>query len=273
MPLRGDGGLQADITRALEATADTRGVFGATWEYFDEIGSTNDAALRAAERGVAEGHVFIAGAQTAGRGRLGRTWYSPPEAGLYVSTIIRRSALAPWITLAGGVAVAQGIRESTGLPVQLKWPNDVVAVTGTAFQSRRKLAGILAEASSGADAIQYIVLGFGINLRQSVLPPELEGCAGSLEGELGRPVDGGVVLAATLVALHRLTEEVIASGPAALLAEWRRLSPSAEGGRVEWDGSSGTRTGVTAGIDADGALRVMTPEGLERIVSGEVRWK
>jgi BirA family biotin operon repressor/biotin-[acetyl-CoA-carboxylase] ligase len=272
-PLRGDGGLEADITRALAATANTRGVFGATWEYFDEIGSTNDAALRAAERGVAEGHVFIAGAQTAGRGRLGRTWHSPPEAGLYVSTIIRRSALAPWITLAGGVAVAQGIRESTGLPVQLKWPNDVVAVTGTAFQSRRKLAGILAEASSGADAIQYIVLGFGINLRQSALPPELEGRAGSLEGELGRPVDGGVVLAAALAALHRVTEKVTASGPAALLAEWRRLSPSAEGGRVEWDASSGTRTGVTAGIDADGALRVMTPEGLERIVSGEVRWK
>jgi len=271
--LRGDGGLEADITRALAATANTRGVFGATWEYFDEIGSTNDAALRAAERGVAEGHVFIAGAQTAGRGRLGRTWHSPPEAGLYVSTIIRRSALAPWITLAGGVAVAQGIRESTGLPVQLKWPNDVVAVTGTAFQSRRKLAGILAEASSGADAIQYIVLGFGINLRQSALPPELEGRAGSLEGELGRPVDGGVVLAAALAALHRVTEQVTASGPAALLAEWRRLSPSAEGGRVEWDASSGTRTGVTAGIDADGALRVMTPEGLERIVSGEVRWK
>jgi len=271
-PLRGEDGLHADIRRALAASADARGVFGATWEYFDEIGSTNDAALRAAERGVAEGHVFIAGAQTAGRGRLGRTWHSPPEAGLYVSTIVRRSALAPWITLAGGVAVAQGIRAATGLPVQLKWPNDVVAVTGSAFQFRRKLAGILAEASSGAESIQYIVLGFGINLRQTALPPELLGRAGSLEGELGRLVDGGVVLAAVLAALHRVTEDVIASGPAALLAEWRQLSPSAEGARVEWDGSGVTRTGVSAGIDVDGALRVVTAEGLERIVSGEVRW-
>jgi BirA family transcriptional regulator, biotin operon repressor / biotin---[acetyl-CoA-carboxylase] ligase len=264
--------LRADITRALSASG-TRGVFGATWEYFEEIGSTNDAALRAAEHGGREGHLFIAGAQTAGRGRLGRSWHSPAEAGLYVSTIIRRQALAPWITLAGGVAVARGIRESTGLPVQLKWPNDVVAVSGTAFRSRRKLAGILAEASSGADAIQYIVLGFGINLRQSPLPPELEGRAGSLEGELGRPVDGGAVLASTLAALHRVTEDVVASGAASVLGQWLSLSPSAHGAAVEWDGAEGVRAGVSDGIDADGALRVITPHGLERIVSGEVRWK
>lgn len=271
-PPDGEGGLHSDIARALSETA-ARGVFGAAWEYFDEVGSTNDIALRAAERGAAEGYVFIAGAQTAGRGRLGRSWHSPAEAGLYVSTIVRRRALAPWITLAGGVAVAQGIREATGLPVQLKWPNDVVAVTGTAFRSRRKLAGILAEASSGADGIQYIVLGFGVNLRSSAFPPDLEGRAGSLEGELGRPVNGGAVLASTLAALNRVTEDVIASGPAALLSEWLRLSPSAEGCGVEWDGPEGTRSGVSAGIDPDGALRVLTSEGLERIVSGEVRWK
>ena len=265
--------LRSDIARALSADVGRRGVFGASWEYFDEIGSTNDVALRAAERGAGEGLLYIAGAQTAGRGRLGRSWHSPPEAGLYVSTIVRRPVLAPWITLAGGVAVAQGIREATGLPVQLKWPNDVIAVTGQAFRTRRKLAGILAEASSGADAIQYIVLGFGINLRKSALPPELEGHAGSLEGELGRQVDGGAVLAATLEALHRTTEEVAASGPSGLLAEWLRLSPSAHGATIEWDGPDNVRTGVSAGLDADGALRAATSRGVERIVSGEVRWK
>ncbi len=265
--------LRSDIARALSASVARRGAFGASWEYFDEIGSTNDAALRAAEQGAPEGLVFIAGAQTAGRGRLGRSWHSPPEAGLYVSTILRRPALARWITLAGGVAVAQGIRDATGLPVQIKWPNDVVAVTGQAFQSRRKLAGILAEASSGADAIQYVVLGFGINLRTSVLPPELEGRAGSLEGELGRQVDGGAVLASALAELHRVTGAVITSGPSSLLAEWLHLSPSAHGAGVEWDGSDRVRTGVSAGIDADGALRVATADGIERIVSGEVRWK
>ncbi|HWK12568.1 MAG TPA: biotin--[acetyl-CoA-carboxylase] ligase [Vicinamibacterales bacterium] len=265
--------LRSDIARALSTTPAERGVFGRSWEYFDEIGSTNDVALRAAERGAPEGSVFIAGAQTAGRGRLGRSWHSPPEAGLYVSTIVRRAPLAPWITLAGGVAVAQGIRESTGLPVQLKSPNDVVAVTGHAFQSRRKLAGILAEASSGADAIQYVVLGFGINLRPSAFPPDLAARVGSLEGELGRSVDGGAVLAACLAALHRVTAAVLASGPSQLLEEWLRLSPSAYGADVEWDGPDRVRTGVSAGIDGDGALRVATGGGVERIVSGEVRWK
>lgn len=265
--------LRSDIARALSNDAGQRGVFGSSWEYFDEIGSTNDAALAAAERGAAEGVLYIAGAQTAGRGRLGRSWHSPPEAGLYVSTIVRRPVLAPWITLAGGVAVAQGIRDATGLPAQLKWPNDVVAVAGHAFRSRRKLAGILAEASSGADAIQYIVLGFGINLRTSAFPPELEGRAGSLEGELGREVDGGAVLASVLAELHRVTSTVAASGPSRLLSEWLRLAPSANGAEIEWDGPDAVRTGVSAGIDADGALRVATPAGVERIVSGEVRWK
>jgi BirA family biotin operon repressor/biotin-[acetyl-CoA-carboxylase] ligase len=265
--------LRGDITRALSAEADRRGVFGSSWEYFDEIGSTNDVALRAAEQGAPEGALFVAGAQTAGRGRMGRSWHSPPEAGLYVSTIVRRGVLAPWITLAGGVAVAEGIREATGLPVQLKWPNDVVAVTGHAFRSRRKLAGVLAEASSSAEAIQYIVLGFGINLRAAALPPELEGRAGSLEGELGRQVDGGAVLAAALEALNRVTSDIEAFGPSQLLTEWMRLSPSAHGSDVEWDGPEGVRTGVSAGIDTQGALRVSTSSGIERIVSGEVRWK
>jgi BirA family biotin operon repressor/biotin-[acetyl-CoA-carboxylase] ligase len=265
--------LRSDIARALAAAGDRRGAFGASWEYFDEIGSTNDVALRAADRGAPEGSLFVAGAQTAGRGRLGRSWHSPPEAGLYVSTIVRRPALAPWITLAGGVAVARGIREATGLPVQIKWPNDVVAVTGQAFRSRRKLAGILAEASSGADAIQHVVLGFGINLRKAALPPELEGRAGSLEGELGRQVDGGAVLAATLSELNRLTSEIEAAGPSHLLAGWLCLSPSAHGADIEWDGpDDSVRTGVSAGIDSDGALRVATAAGVERIVSGEVRW-
>ena len=97
-----------DYASALAATADERGVFGAPLFYFSETGSTNDLAAAAAERGESEGTTFVAGAQTAGRGRLGRAWFSPPGSGLYVSTIVRRRSVAPWITLAGGVAVAEG---------------------------------------------------------------------------------------------------------------------------------------------------------------------
>src|SRR5690349_6653341 len=180
--------LPHDLAEALAASVADRGVFGARVFYAAVVGSTNDLAAQAADRGEPEGTTFVAGAQTAGRGRLGRTWFSPPDAGLYISTIVRRRAVAPWITLAGGVAVASGIRAATGLPVQIKWPNDIVAVGPAGFRARRKLAGILAEAASGPDGVHHIVMGMGINLRPSSFPPELADRASSIETELGRDV-------------------------------------------------------------------------------------
>src|SRR5262249_14822949 len=128
--------LPDDFSSALAATESERGIFGARLFYFTETGSTNDLAAAAADRGEPEGTTFVAGAQTAGRGRLGRVWFSPPGAGLYVSTIVRRRSAAPWITLAGGVAVAEGIRAATALPVEIKWPNDVVAFRGGRLAGR-----------------------------------------------------------------------------------------------------------------------------------------
>lgn len=256
----------------LSASGAARGVFGARLHYAAEVGSTNDLAAAAAERGEPEGTTFVAGAQTAGRGRLGRAWFSPPGAGLYVSTIVRRQALAPWITLAGGVAVAEGIRLATGLPVQIKWPNDIVSVDGAGFKSRRKIAGLLAEASSGPHGVHYVVLGAGINLGPAAFPPELTGRAGSIEGELGRPADAGPVLAAVLSALNQTLGDLERDGPSGLLARWLALSPSAHGAAVEWDGPSGPQAGLTAGLDRDGALLVRTAGGLARIIAGEIRW-
>jgi BirA family biotin operon repressor/biotin-[acetyl-CoA-carboxylase] ligase len=266
--------LPADLASALESTRQARGPFGSRVFYFNQTGSTNDLAARAAEQGDPEGTVFVAASQTAGRGRLGRTWFSPPEAGLYVSTIIRRAAVIPWVTLAGGVAVAEGIRSATGLPVQLKWPNDVVAVGSRVFSARRKIAGVLAEASSGPAGVQHVVLGFGINLRAGPFPPELADRAGSIEQELGRPIDAGAVLANVLVALHDTTRTVVDAGGQALLERWLLLSPSARGASIEWDaGDCAFRSGTTAGVADDGALLVKTVAGIERILSGEVRWR
>jgi BirA family biotin operon repressor/biotin-[acetyl-CoA-carboxylase] ligase len=261
-----------DVIAALSATAVERGVFGARLFYAAEVTSTNDLVAAAAERGEPEGTTFVAGAQTAGRGRFGRAWFSPPGAGLYASTLIRRQALAPWITLAAGVAVAEGIRAATGLPVEIKWPNDIVAVGSAGFRARRKIAGLLAEASSGPRGVHYVVLGMGINLRPAAFPPELAGRAGSIEGELGRPVDPGPVLAGVLAGLNRTLTELQTAGPSGLLARWLALAPSAHGAPIQWDGPSGSETGVTAGLDADGALLARTPRGLARILAGEVRW-
>lgn len=264
--------LPAEFAVALASTAAARGVFGTRLIYRHETTSTNDLAATAADDGEPEGTTFVAAAQSAGRGRLGRTWVSAPGAGLYMSTIVRRRALTPWITLAGGVAAAGGIRAATGLPVQIKWPNDIIAVDAGGFRSRRKLAGILAEAASGPDGVQHVVLGIGINLRPTVLPPELAAKASSLETELGRPVDGGLVLAQVLAGLNAACDEVERRGAGPLVARWRELSPSAAGAPIEWDAGATTRTGVTAGLDSDGALLARCGGAVERIVAGEVRW-
>ena len=114
--------------------------------------STNDIAIAAAEQGTPEGFVVAANAQSSGRGRLGRSWASPPGAGLYVSAILRPAPqVLPLITIAAGVAVADGIEAATGLRPCVKWPNDVYA-------GSRKLAGILAEAGSSA-AGEHVVVG------------------------------------------------------------------------------------------------------------------
>src|SRR5262245_44876060 len=250
--------IPLEFAAALAATVAERGVFGARLQYFAKTGSTNDLAAAAAERGEPEGTTFVAGAQTAGRGRRGREWFSPPGSGLYLTTIVRRAAMAPWVTLAGGVAVAEGFRTATGLPVEIKWPNDIVAVGGAGFRARRKIAGILAEASSGPEGVQHVVLGIGINIARASFPPELSDRAGSIETELGRAVDAGAVLAQVLSGLNRTLAEV----PPSLFTHWLELAPSASGARIEWDTPRGTQTGVSAGLAEDGALLARTPDGL-----------
>ena len=108
--------LPPDVAEAMRRLGDRRGYLGDPLYYFQETGSTNDVAAGYAERGARQGTTVVAAAQTSGRGRLGRSWYSPPGAGLYVSIVIRSSAATPYLTLAGGVAVAEGIRAATGLP-------------------------------------------------------------------------------------------------------------------------------------------------------------
>jgi BirA family biotin operon repressor/biotin-[acetyl-CoA-carboxylase] ligase len=263
--------LPEELAAALRATADRRGRFGEPAIFFAETGSTNDVAAGLAARGAQEGTAVIALAQTAGRGRYGRTWFSPPGAGLYVSVVCRNPLAAPLLTLAGGVAVAEGIQRATGLPVQIKWPNDIV-VPGGSWPTRRKLAGILAEASSGADGLQHVVLGFGINIRPAAYPAAIADRASSIEAELGRPVDAGPVLAETLAALSSAVTNLAEGRHQPVLERWRALAPSARGTMVTWDSAAGRLTGMSAGIADDGALLVKVAGRTERIISGELQW-
>lgn len=263
--------VPSEIVEALRNAAIAP--FGKPLHYFTETASTNDVAAALAERGAPEGTTVVAAAQTAGRGRLGRHWYSPADAGLYVSVVCRNQRPAPFLTLAGGVAVAEGIRSATGLPVELKWPNDVVVTEARGSNRRRKLAGVLAEAASDGCGLQYVVLGFGVNLRHAAYPAAIAQRATSLERELGRPVDADLLLTAILESLAQHFSTLSRGETRNLLDRCRQLTPSAVGATVECETAGSRLQGVTAGIADDGALLVRTGGRTERIFSGEVIWK
>jgi len=163
-------------------------------------------------------------------------------------------------TLAAGVAIVEGIAEATGLQADLKWPNDL-------FVARRKLAGVLAEGVADA-----VVLGYGINVGPAAYPSELSARATSLESELGRPVDRPLLFAETLAALAARYDDLLAGRFDAILDAWRARAPACQGARVSWTTPAGDQSGITDGIDDQGALLVRTGDRIERIVAGELTW-
>lgn len=253
--------LPNEIASALSHTATRLEPIGREVLWYPEVASTNDVAASLARRGAVEGVVVLADMQTAGRGRLGRSWASPPGAGIYASIVLRPDAAAArLLTLAAGVAVAEGIAYASGLEAELKWPNDVHC-------SGRKLAGILAE--RGAD---HVVLGFGINVLHAIFPSDVRVRATSIEMELGRPVERALVLAECLAALADRYRDLRGGRHGEVLSAWRTRASSMLGRRVAWDASGTALQGVAERVDDDGALVVRTNEGLVRIISGEVRW-
>jgi BirA family biotin operon repressor/biotin-[acetyl-CoA-carboxylase] ligase len=169
------------------------------------------------------------------------------------------------VTLAAGVARAEGIEEATGLAPHLKWPNDV-------YVGARKLAGILAEGGASAKGLPYVVLGFGINVLPASYPPEVASRATSLEGELGRPVDRGALLAASLVRFAARYTDLREGRRAAVLDAWRRRAAPMLRRAVEWQSDGAARHGVAEDIDGSGALLVRVGADVVRVISGEVRW-
>jgi BirA family biotin operon repressor/biotin-[acetyl-CoA-carboxylase] ligase len=230
-------------------------------------GSTNADLLAQAARGAPEGTVLAAEAQTAGRGRMGRAWVSPPGAALMFSVLLRPGAVHParrgWVPLLAGVAVASAVRGLTGLEAGLKWPNDVL-VGGA------KLAGILAEQSAGA-----IVVGTGINVstQGSELPVPtatslaLQGAASTGRAEL---------LCAVLGEFERLylawtgTRDPGDPDAAGLRAEYRRRSVTlGRQVRVEFPGG-GTAHGTAIDVDETGQLLLDTADGPLTVSAGDV---
>ena len=250
--------LEAALATLRERRPDAR--LDVRWH--SSLPSTMDAAAALANDGAAHGVVVVADEQTQGRGRRGTTWASPARAGLYFSFVARPadSQALSLITLAAGVAVHDGIKAATGLVADLKWPNDLLV-------GKRKLAGILAEGLAVGTLDQAIIIGVGVNAQAAAYPPDVRARATSIEGEVGRQADRGVLLSAILVALWDSLAR-LGQSPGDILQAWRAASPHAIGTRVEWQ----TRNGVTAGIDDDGALLVKTTSGIERVIAGELQW-
>jgi BirA family biotin operon repressor/biotin-[acetyl-CoA-carboxylase] ligase len=258
-----------DIADALAQARPRLGPLGLRLLWFDHIGSTSDRALEWAEAGAEEGCLVLADAQSAGRGRLGRRWASPAGAGIYMSAVLRPPPPAmALLTMAAGLGVSEGIAAATGLDTHVKWPNDVCV----AGRPPRKLAGILAEAGSSGDGVLHVVLGIGINVLPAAYPPDVAARATSLEGELGRAVSRGAVLAECLAGVWQRYGMLASGRGSDVLAAWRARAAVTLGRRVEWDDPSGLRRGIARDVDGDGALIVAAESGLVRLTAGEVRW-
>jgi len=232
--------------------------------HYPTLTSTNDEAKRLAALDEPEGTVVVADTQTAGRGRSGRAWITPPGAAIAMSIILRprvTSAYTTQIALLGGLAAREGIFRVTGLPAQIKWPNDVL-VRG------KKVAGVLAEAAFDGEQVEYAVLGIGVNVNAGP-PPDLrlEYPAAPLAAEAGTALERDSVMTAILSALNDHYPQL---GTPALAAAWSEHL-AMRGQTVQVIGVAETIVGRLEGVTGEGALVIRLASGKMRtILAGDV---
>ncbi|MDP6782039.1 MAG: biotin--[acetyl-CoA-carboxylase] ligase [Dehalococcoidia bacterium] len=226
------------------------------------MASTMDTARREVERSAAEGTVVMAGEQTSGRGRQGRTWLSP-EGGLALSIIFRPSlSHLTAIAMIVPLAVVGAVRRATGLETGIKWPNDVLLCG-------KKLCGVLVESGLRGRQVDYAIAGLGINVNLDPNAwPEIAEIAISLSTALGRPLTVEEVLCPLLEELDRLYLALRAGEP--VHTEWQAHLETI-GQRVTVRGQGWQEEGVAEGVDPDGSLLLRCDNGtLRRLFSGEV---
>jgi BirA family biotin operon repressor/biotin-[acetyl-CoA-carboxylase] ligase len=237
-------------------------------DHFAVIDSTNVHARMIADRGAPEGTVVVAEAQVKGKGRRGRSWFSPAGEGIYVSVILRPRVApseAPRLVLMAAVAAAEALLAQAALPVSVKWPNDILV-------GGKKIAGILSEMRLAGDRIDHVVIGMGVNVNTPAesLPPEIAAIATSLCAVTGRTFSRAGLLRAYLEKLE---------GWYALFRE-RRFEPIRErwleiariiGKQVKIAGIDRTYEGEVIDIDPTGFLILKSPDGgVQRILAGDV---
>lgn len=245
--------------------------FGRQLEYRESVGSTNDLAKQMARAGAPEGLLVVADEQTAGKGRLGRAWTTPKGSALAMSLILRPQlppVHAPRITLVAAVAVAEAVREVTGLEAGIKWPNDL-QIAG------RKFCGILTEMEAEIERVSFVVCGMGmnVNLPPDALPEEFRASATSLLAELGAPVARVALVQAVMARFESAYGDLISGRFDAVLDRWRALSITlGQPVRVLSVTGEPALEGVAEAVDEEGALLVRESASgkLRRVLAGEV---
>jgi BirA family biotin operon repressor/biotin-[acetyl-CoA-carboxylase] ligase len=237
-------------------------------EHVPALPSTSDRLKQRARAGAAPWTVVLADVQTAGRGRQGRRWVSP-AGNLYLSVLLRPTPPdARWsvLPLAAGLAVAEAL-EAEGVEARLKWPNDVIASGG-------KIAGILAEASSSAEGLEFVVVGIGVNVavRPRGLPDEVVPAVTCMAEELARAVDHVAVAARVLARLTVWYHDLAREGPRVVQAAWRARALPWWGKTVEALAGERRLRGIARDLDESGALVLELEDGTRALLhSGEVR--
>ena len=256
--------LSAEIERGLQ----TRTI-GRSLLCMDVLDSTNAKARQLAEDGAADGMVVIADRQSAGRGRLGRRWESPPSVNLYCSILLRPQIpvqQAPQLTFLSAVAVVETLNHLYQLSARVKWPNDIL-VGGA------KIAGLLNEVNAETEQIHFVILGVGINLNMTAeqFPDEILYPATSVLLEQGAAVDRTVFVREFLQRLDGYYQEFLAEGFVPIRRRWEALCDLLNT-QVQVDQNPGLLQGTVVGLDSDGALRVQLDDGsVERVLAGDVR--
>ena len=247
------------IRRFLEAKD-----FGCRLEIHELLDSTNNRAKTLAAQGAPHGMTVIADTQTGGRGRMGRSFFSPAHSGIYMTVILRPECSAEragLLTSLAAVAAAGAVERVSGADVKIKWVNDL-------YMDGKKICGILSEAGIDAESGKpaWTVIGIGINTAKMVFPQELSGIASSIGNETGEAPDRNRLIAEILNGLERLYGSLETG---AFLQESRRRS-NVIGREITVIAGGKEYPAKALDIDEEGRLIVETAEGQKRLESGEV---
>ncbi len=236
--------------------------------HFDIIDSTNTKAKELGAKGAPHGTVLIADQQTGGRGRLGRSFHSPPGSGIYLSVILRPQCHASelmHLTCATGTAMCDAVEAACGIRPGIKWTNDLVL-------EKKKLGGILTELSLNSTGnVNFAVVGIGINCTQqpSDFPEDIRAIATSLKMAAAIPIDRSRVIGAMLVSLEKMSQ-ILFTQKAQIMAQYRSDCITV-GQEISVIAGENVRYGTALSVDEEGALVVQFSDGhTEAVSSGEV---